>query len=817
MIIKILITIIPIIFIAFIVERLSNKYQNINHWLLDLITSNGFITLFSAFIGMVIIKYFLPLVSEHLTLKHYLFGLSCIFILILYRVLKINFKYLLVNTITAIALIVTNREFSGIQFPIIGPLHLDFYTDIILILWLVISSYSFKIYEEVKGLSPGAMILILLALTVISYQTQQYLLATITAIIIFSMVGTLRKDLFVLKAQIGKAYASLLGIIIGFISLESGRIAETSTINALVPLSILAMPMLESMLSIKRKYVNRKNIRSQFIHDRLNKLGFSHIQSTSILLFFITLTSTVGVSIKWITDNGLITLLFAVVVMIVIFIYRLGYIQLERNMILIDDERRRKIIKDRYLSFDKENFFQNLIFIGIDSIAICGAFVLTYYLEIRFGVPARFLISTNHLILWCAWSIIFWCGLFGLNDLYNIEWDTSRVEDIFSILKIIIFGAIVIFIINNFIKVPVLVTKGYFLIYLSLLIIGVTIARLIIISILRKFSLLKFSDRNTVVIGTGNKANNIFQQINNVPILKFDIIGFIKDNHNDNIKEIDNKMILGDIDQLPQILETKKIQEVIIAIEDNNPDKILNIVAIVDDYNIPVKVIPEYYNILTGFRTSYIHGISLAKFITTNMKTWEWILKRFIDIILSLIVLIVFFPFWLITAIAIKIDSSGPILYSQTRSGRNKKEFEIYKFRSMVKDAEKYNGAQWASKEDPRITKVGNFLRKSGIDEIPQFINVLVGDMSVVGPRPERSVFIDELEEKVKFYTRRLLVKPGITGWAQMKYKYDESIEDVKEKVKDDLYYIRNMSITLDLKIIVQTALTVFQKWKKHH
>jgi exopolysaccharide biosynthesis polyprenyl glycosylphosphotransferase len=194
------------------------------------------------------------------------------------------------------------------------------------------------------------------------------------------------------------------------------------------------------------------------------------------------------------------------------------------------------------------------------------------------------------------------------------------------------------------------------------------------------------------------------------------------------------------------------------------------------------------------------------------MKTWEWLLKRIIDVVISLVVIVVFFPFWLIIAIAIVIDSPGPIFYKQHRVGKNKQEFELIKFRSMIKDAEDSTGPTWAGKDDPRITCVGKFLRRVGLDEIPQFFNVLMGDMSIVGPRPERLYFVNDLEQSIQFYSRRLIIKPGITGWAQIKYKYDESIDDVREKLRYDLYYIENMSILLDLKILVQTLLVGIRK-----
>ena len=162
-------------------------------------------------------------------------------------------------------------------------------------------------------------------------------------------------------------------------------------------------------------------------------------------------------------------------------------------------------------------------------------------------------------------------------------------------------------------------------------------------------------------------------------------------------------------------------------------------------------------------------------------------------------------PLWIIIAFLIKVDSRGPILYKQKRVGKHNTTFNIFKFRSMIKEAEKQSGPVWAEKNDPRITKVGRFLRRFRLDELPQLLNVLKGDMSLVGPRPERPYFVEKLNQEYPFYMRRSKIRPGITGWAQIKHPYDEHLEDVREKLRYDFYYIENVDIWLDLKIMLTT------------
>ncbi len=193
-------------------------------------------------------------------------------------------------------------------------------------------------------------------------------------------------------------------------------------------------------------------------------------------------------------------------------------------------------------------------------------------------------------------------------------------------------------------------------------------------------------------------------------------------------------------------------------------------------------------------------------FKKSKIKTF---IKRILDISAAVTLLLLFAPIFIITSVLIKLESKGPILFAQDRVGQNKKEYMMYKFRSMVENAEKLSGPVWAEDNDPRITRVGRVIRKFRIDELPQIWNVLAGTMSMVGPRPERKHFTDKLEKIIPYYSERFTVKPGVTGWAQVCYDYGASVEDAVEKLNYDLFYIKNMSIMLDVVIILRTIKTV--------
>lgn len=260
-------------------------------------------------------------------------------------------------------------------------------------------------------------------------------------------------------------------------------------------------------------------------------------------------------------------------------------------------------------------------------------------------------------------------------------------------------------------------------------------------------------------------------------------------------------------ENLDMIIKQKSISKIVITEDSNDSEfavRILNqkLKGIqVFDYlsfyekleeKVPVKSINEKW-ILFGSGYDILH------------KNFNIRVKRIFDIICAIVIGIITLPIMFISAIIIRIESKGPVIYSQERVGLGNEEFEIYKFRSMSNDAEK-NGAQWAQEKDPRVTRFGNFMRKTRIDELPQLWNVLRGDMTFVGPRPERMVFIKDLEKTIPFYNIRHCVKPGLTGWAQVRYPYGASVEDAHQKLQYDLYYIKHQNLAFDLMILFKTV-----------
>jgi exopolysaccharide biosynthesis polyprenyl glycosylphosphotransferase len=312
-----------------------------------------------------------------------------------------------------------------------------------------------------------------------------------------------------------------------------------------------------------------------------------------------------------------------------------------------------------------------------------------------------------------------------------------------------------------------------------------------------------------LILGATEAGRRIHYTIASAPELGWRAIGFVEQNPIFKGAEFDGLPVLGKYSDLPHLISLHRVGGLIISHESSSHNEILRILSYVAEFPLTIFIVPDLYDAATGhFKTNTVHGIALKELFPEHMPAWEANLKRLLDITASALGLLITFPLLIVTALLIRLDSKGPVLYTQERVGQYGRIFLLYKLRTMRQDAEAA-GPQWASENDPRVTRLGRFLRKTRLDEIPQLWNVLVGDMSLVGPRPEREHFINQLRNEVPLYLQRLKMKPGLTGWAQVKHHYDSNLEDVKTKVLFDLWYFENMSLPLDLVILIRTVWVV--------
>jgi exopolysaccharide biosynthesis polyprenyl glycosylphosphotransferase len=454
---------------------------------------------------------------------------------------------------------------------------------------------------------------------------------------------------------------------------------------------------------------------------------------------------------------------------------------------------------------------QKILILLSDFIFICLAWAAFFFIRIETGwfriliMPEVFL---PMIVMYVYWLIIF--TFFGM---YRTWFASSRFDEISTLFKTTFVGIFILFFmifISDFLDGVESSNRILIFIYWILLFVFVSIGRLFIRSFQRRLLIKGIGRRNALIVGFNSKAHEVHDQILEHPALGLDVEEYVAVNSENVGKNYKNVRVRGSLDELLDIVYKTHAAEVIIALEKEDHDLLVDIISKLENKGIGLKIVPDLYEILSGqARTSQLYGIPLIDIMPELMPEWEKKLKRISDVVISLIILLLTLPLNIFVALAIRLDSKGPILFKQERIGMNNKNFTIYKFRSMYLDAEKITGPVWSTKDDPRVTRVGKIMRKLRIDEIPQFFNVLKGEMSLVGPRPERSYFVEQLSLQIPYYKRRLKVRPGITGWAQVKHKYDESIEDVKVKLRYDLFYIENMSLRMDIKILARTILVV--------
>lgn len=314
------------------------------------------------------------------------------------------------------------------------------------------------------------------------------------------------------------------------------------------------------------------------------------------------------------------------------------------------------------------------------------------------------------------------------------------------------------------------------------------------------------SKNNTIIVGFNQNSFELAKFLNQNPQYGY-YLKYILDTEKKSVfsfEDVDFKEISGKTD-IERILQEEKIKTVIVTPEAYKIPRLIDIFYKSLNNKIEFFNLANFYEKITGkVPLENINQVWFLENITEGKKRAYEFMKRILDIISAVILGVISLPFYPFIIFAIKWDSEGPIFYKQRRVGQGSKEFEIIKFRTMYKNAER-RGAIWAQKNDPRTTKVGRFLRKIRLDEIPQLWNILKGDMSFVGPRAERPEFRSKLKKEVPFYEERYLIKPGLSGWAQVKYRYGASVADTREKLQYDLYYIKHRTIVFDLGIILQT------------
>jgi exopolysaccharide biosynthesis polyprenyl glycosylphosphotransferase len=425
-------------------------------------------------------------------------------------------------------------------------------------------------------------------------------------------------------------------------------------------------------------------------------------------------------------------------------------------------------------------------------------------------------IPVNHddnLLLGLILVPLFWILLHGISGYYNYIFRRSRLQELQHTFNSTIIGVVFLFFtlilddsISNYRDYYLSVALLFGFQFLSTL-----VFRLILVTTTIHNVKNRVWGYNTLIIGCGDRALKLYQELNSAKKSEgFFIKGFVKIKDECQLQDF-GTTVLGHWSELPRLIKELQIEDIILCAEASEADNVTPIIDCVQNEEIHLKIMPDQFSLVLGMvKMNNILGAMLVEVDFEVMPTWQKVLKRIIDILVSIIALILLSPIYLIIALIIKFDSKGPIFFTQPRIGLKGKFFNIIKFRSMRVNAET-SGPQLSHDQDDRRTKIGIILRQTRLDELPQFINVLIGQMSLVGPRPEREFFKEQIVTREPIYQRLQRIKPGITSWGQIKYGYASNVDEMIDRMKYDILYLENMSLGLDFKIMLYTALIMIQ------
>jgi exopolysaccharide biosynthesis polyprenyl glycosylphosphotransferase len=453
-----------------------------------------------------------------------------------------------------------------------------------------------------------------------------------------------------------------------------------------------------------------------------------------------------------------------------------------------------------------------LLLLTADVVLLEAAFFGVYWWRFKTGMfvnPVTFPLSdllVPSLIVAGYWILLLaWFGLFRFDPL------ASRAKTLRACVKASAVGVLILFILTFNPNQPLPSSRVILASYGVGIFVIVSVNRLGLLTILRELRVRGIGTLRTLLVGGGQRALSALHYLSAHRELGLKVQAMLTDSTTRTCSTMSVPCV-GSLSHFSSQLRSGRVEAVLIAVEDEAQRQLGRIVRILRGHSTRTFIMADQYPLLVGeVRPAKIHGHPLVE-IQAELLSWvERVLKRMTDIAVSLVLLIVTSPLWLILAVLIPLSSPGPVLYVQKRVGLNGRVFSLLKFRSMTRDAEARTGAVLAVEGDPRVTRVGRWIRSTRVDELPQLLNVLLGQMSIVGPRPERIEFVEQFLKEVPLYERRLNVKPGLTGWSQVHLKYDRSADQIPLKLKYDFHYIENMSLPLDLKIMFMTLFVMLR------
>lgn len=665
-------------------------------------------------------------------------------------------------------------------------------------LWLIGITNAVNLLDGLDGLAAGVSLIASIVFAVMAFIAGNIIIFIFCLSLAAGTIGFLKLNYHPASIFMGDTGSLFLGFILAALSLKTFE-SSASNIAMLLPVLVLAIPIGDTTVSFFRR-LNRGQHPfkpdKDHLHHRLLFLGLTHKQAVHIIYI---LSIAYGVTAILIALGaqvfGFIMLILSIV-MSVLGLKRLGYLEARKYKTLYGDKMQFRV-ENELAPLSMRRFLHRLVLAFSDIITLNVSMITFIWLRFEWElIPATTLsfeqiLSPQALIMVTAG----WMLLFILNDLYSMRWDVSRFDQARRISKTILFGIFIWFLITWDSSNIISQSRISILIYAALLIVFVNAGRLLIIFIEKNFSILEYAPQNTLLIGPTEKARKMLKDIRKNPHLLYNVVGFIA--KDDSKKAFSDLKFLGTYNDIPEIVRTYGIEEIIIAINERSRDEILGIMATVENMKVIFKIIPQFYDVVSGIKTEEVIGHPLIRLFPDHMHLWQWLSKRFFDVTVAILLFLILLPIGIIFYILMLASAVTPVLSVINVVGKNGRVFGMLNYNVFH-----------------RKTAIQRLLYFSNLYKFPELVNIIMGKMSFVGPRPETPDDVKILRDKIRFYNRRFQVRPGLTGWAQVKYRYDDSLKSKREQYKQDLFYLENMSLTFDFRILLRSFfILLFKKY----
>ncbi len=701
-------------------------------------------------------------------------------------------------------LIAMGCRINSIQLPFIEAFPLGILSVPVTYLWLIGVSNAINLLDGLDGLAAGFSVIASAVILLLSIQHQQWALMLLTLSLMAGILGFLRYNYYPAKIFMGDTGSLFLGLMLAVLSLKVAQPTLPGRVNLLLPLLILAIPIGDTSVAFFRRLNKGKHPfkpDKDHLHHRLIYLGLSHKQAVHIIYLVSALYAATAYLAA--TQTPFISgLLLSIVLILSVFgLKRVGYLEAKRfgkrHGVKVPQPEKMQVapLSMRRLIHKMLFLLSDLTMINLSLYAAWWVKYASGWFQVAIPVSfAEFWFSPLPLIL-----SVFWIGLFLANNLYSIRWDVSRFDHLRTTGKVIVFGSLFLFIVT--IDPRAMLSEGrlVLLVYTINLLVFISLGRLLLIQIEKYFAILEYAPHPTLLIGATEKARKLLKDIHSNPHLLYDVKGYVSRDCTE--KKIYGLDCLGSYEDLPELIRAYAVEEIIIAIKERSRDDILNLVARVESSAVVFKILPQLYDVISGHKTEQVSGHPLMKLFPDPMRLWQWVSKRLLDIVISAILLILLSPFFLLAYAAQLLAGISPVFRTDNVVGKNGTRFGMLNLETMKGNIR---------------PPLGQLIYSSRLYKFPALINVLLGQMSLVGPRPEDEATVEKFREKIKFYNRRFQIRPGFTGWAQVRYRYEEALKFKREQLKQELYYIENMSLTLDLQILMRSVVIFFTGLKEN-